>query len=147
MRARSFSIVVAVGLLLGIVWALGTEHIEARGSGIVRADGQRYSTIIPTDYGELSACAVCHQLGPNEPPRSAPSLYAIVDGRRARSPWFGYSEALRNSGGEWTREALDAYLADPVGYLPGTSKTISPIRDADRRQRIVDALAQLGHTR
>ena len=142
MRVYLYTAAVVTVLILTIVWALDSETIEDRG-GIFQADGQRYSDPGPAVQEEIASCAVCHQLNATDPPRSAPSLHRIIGAPRASSAWFGYSPALARKGGEWSRESLDEYLADPLGYLPGTSKTLSRVIDEGHRQRILDALAAL----
>lgn len=74
---------------------------------------------------------------------SAPSLWGIVGAPKARSHWFGYSHALAGQDGNWSADEIDAYLADPVGYLPGTTKTLTRVRDPDERKRIIAALQSL----
>jgi cytochrome c len=91
----------------------------------------------------LRDCAVCHRLSADGPERSAPSLWNLAGSAQASAPWFGYSPALARQRGVWTADAIDAYLADPLGHLPGTSKSLSRLRDADQRRRVLDALHAL----
>jgi cytochrome c len=140
--SRLATLAAAVLILAAIVWALGTER--ARSNAAVGSDDDlRFSTLIPSDRGALEACAVCHRIDADGPESSAPALWGIVGTARGDSPWFGYSKALAAATGPWTAADIDAYLADPVGYLPGTTKTLSQVRDADERKRIIEALQQL----
>jgi cytochrome c len=134
----------AVLILAVIAWALNSEQVASHAT--VGADAEsRFSTLVPSDQGALAACAVCHRIDAESPESSAPALWEIVGAAKGGSPWFGYSPALAAATGTWTPDDIDAYLADPVGYLPGTSKTLSQVRDAAERKRIIDALKQLQH--
>jgi cytochrome c2 len=132
----------AVLILVAIAWALGTERLHSKPTVGVEADS-RFSTLVPSDQGALAACAVCHRIDADGPESSAPALWGIVGAAKGDSPWFGYSKALAAAAGPWTAADIDAYLADPVGYLPGTAKTLSQVRDADERARIIEALQEL----
>lgn len=146
MRRSSFRFAVLAGLLVvaGAWWALRTEARLDR-SDVARADGWRYNTLVPSDHGALSDCVVCHRVDRYGPERSAPSLWGIVGAPMHRSAWFGYSQALAAREGVWDAQTIDAYLADPVGYLPGTKKTLPAIRDPEQRQRIIAALEKLSN--
>ncbi len=73
----------------------------------------------------------------------APNLWGIVGNKKARFAWYGYSQALATADGNWTEEELDAYLSDPDDYLPGTSKTLIGISDAEERAKLIDYLKTL----
>jgi cytochrome c len=75
--------------------------------------------------------------------RSAPSLWGIVGAPKARADWFSYSLALRKKGGVWSEQELDAYLAKPSGFIPGTLKVLPPIEDQVRRQQLISFLKTL----
>ena len=93
--------------------------------------------------GPANDCVVCHSIDKTGPMRSAPSLWGIVGAPKARSAWFSYSMALRNKGGVWSEEDLDAYLANPNGFIPGTLKVLPPINDPARRKQLISFLKTL----
>lgn len=93
--------------------------------------------------GPANDCIVCHSIDKNGPLRSAPSLWGIVGAPKARADWFSYSLALRKKGGVWSEDELDKYLANPSGFIPGTSKTLPPIEDAGHRQNLISFLRTL----
>ncbi len=92
-------------------------------------------------------CAACHILDSEAEPHSAPSLAGIA-GRPAASGSFDYSGALRAAGAGglfWTDAALDGFIADPAGFLPGTSMGFAGLADpADRAAVIAFIDARLG---
>lgn len=130
----------------GIVWAAGSEPRTPAG-GVVAEGDWRFTAVVPSEYEALSDCVVCHRLTPEGQDRSAPSLVGIVGAPVARSDWFAYSPALAKKDGTWTEEELARYLENPGAYLPGTFKTLSPIRDEAQRRDIVDALKRLSGAR
>ena len=77
--------------------------------------------------GETSAkkCQACHTFNKGEPNRVGPNLYGVVGRDRASAPGFNYSAAMKGKGGKWTPEEIDHFLANPRGYIPGTSMTFA----------------------
>lgn len=88
-------------------------------------------------------CVVCHSLEKGGPFRVAPNLWGIVGAEKARDrAWYAYSPALIKLGGTWTIGELNAFLADPDSFLPGTKKSIK-VEDDLEREQIIDFLSQL----
>lgn len=145
MRVVQYLYALASLALLGVggQWAMQSEARTASAGIATDAAGLRYNTAFPSAEGALARCATCHRVAPEGPERSAPPLAGILGADVAGSAWFGYSPALRAKGGAWSREALDAFLANPTAAVPGTFKTLSPIGDKAERDRIIDALAGL----
>ncbi len=143
--AHSSKIVLLASGLAALGGALWMSYLSPahRDGHLLTVDGERYNTLVPSEQGALAACAVCHRISANGAESPAPSLWGIVGAKKAASAWFGYSPALAAAQGDWTATEIDHYLADPVGYLPGTSKTLSQVRDAGERQRIIEALQKL----
>ena len=83
-------------------------------------------------------CAACHSLDRD---RVGPR-HCGVFGRRAGSvPGFAYSEAMRASGIVWNRQTLDAFIADPLGTVPGTFMGYAGIKDSEERAQLLAFLA------
>lgn len=144
MTAMKYACAVLAAAAIGLAawWAVGAAPAQPA-TDIGYRDGQRYTEVAPSDYKALADCVVCHSLSVAGPDRSAPSLVGIVGAPVARSGWFAYSPALRQKGGEWSEKALDAYLKNPTAAVPGTVKTLSPVRDEKIRREIVAALKEL----
>lgn len=90
-------------------------------------------------------CAFCHKTTRGEKHLVGPNLYAIFGQRAATVPNFPYSPAMAEAGRRglvWNDETLDAFLADPDHFIPGTSMIIStgPVRDAEHRKRVINIL-------
>jgi cytochrome c len=65
-------------------------------------------------------CQTCHSLVAGDVQRAGPSLDRIFGRKVGALAGFHYSQALKDADFAWTAEALDAWLTDPQGYLPGT---------------------------
>jgi cytochrome c len=65
-------------------------------------------------------CQACHSLVADGVQRAGPSLQRILGRKAGAMDGFPYSQALKDADFTWTAEALDAWLTDPQGYLPGT---------------------------
>lgn len=90
-------------------------------------------------------CKACHQVGEGAKNRVGPHLNAVL-GRAAGSvESFRYSKALAGKGEEgliWTAETLDAFLADPKGFVPKTKMSFKGLSSADDRAAIAAYLSQ-----
>jgi cytochrome c len=82
-------------------------------------------------------CGDCHTLDP--PSGTAPALKGVVGRKVASLTDFQYSDALKAKGGTWTEAALDAFIADPKTYAPGTVM-FAGAPDAADRKAIIDYL-------
>jgi len=89
-------------------------------------------------------CSACHSLRPNAN-MTGPSLAGIW-GRKAGSlaSFPRYSMALANSGVVWNAQTLDAWLADPAGFIPHNLMTFSGVADAKVRADLVALLHLAG---
>lgn len=75
-------------------------------------------------------CAACHNVGKAAPDRNGPNLHAVMGKRIAtNSTRFGYTGPLLAKGGVWTPERMDAWLASPARFAPGTSMRFAGVAD------------------
>ncbi len=88
-------------------------------------------------------CAACHKLeeGKNV---VGPYLYGVVGRPVASAEGFNYTDAMKEYGGDWTPERLDAYLAKPRDVVPGTSMSFAGLRKEEERINVIGYLDSLG---
>jgi cytochrome c len=91
------------------------------------------------DKGEASAkkCAACHTFGKGEPNRVGPNLYGVVGRERGSHPGFNYSAGMKAKPGKWTVEDLNAFLANPKGFVPGTSMGFAGLPRGSERADVI----------
>ncbi|HEX7237253.1 MAG TPA: c-type cytochrome [Gammaproteobacteria bacterium] len=89
--------------------------------------------------GELLglACAACHHFRAEEGTLIGPPLHGIFGRRAASVEGFNYSPALRESGLVWTPRSLEAWLANPAGFVEGTTMPFTGYRSAEDRRDLI----------
>ena len=85
-----------------------------------------------------AGCDACHFEGSIV----APSLKGVAGRRIAGVGRYAYSTALKAKAGTWTDANLDAFLADPQGFAPGT-EMLAPGTDEPERLAIIAYLKTL----
>jgi cytochrome c len=89
--------------------------------------------------GELLglACAACHRFKAEEGALIGPPLQGVFGRPAASIAGFDYSPALRASGLVWTPRSLEAWLANPAGFVEGTTMAFTGYRSADDRRDLI----------
>lgn len=105
----------------------------------------------PSDEAALVAgerayqkCYSCHSLEGPDPSTQGPSLKGIVGGTVAAERGFVYSSAMRGYAARqprWTREALDAFIADPQALVPNNDMGFFGIANAEERGALIAYLS------
>lgn len=85
------------------------------------------------------ACARCHGLE-REGTILGPPLRDVIGSRVASDRSFEYSPALKQLGGTWTEQRLDAFLKNPSAVVPGTRMAFEGIADSTRRKALISYL-------
>lgn len=138
-------ILIAAVVVGGVLWVIDPVHgLFSLMAGPASAEENHRYAIRPAGWdGPAGSCVVCHSLEKDGPLKVAPNLWGIVGAPKARAKGYGYSLALAQAGGVWTREDLDKYLTNPDALLPGTKKTIIGLPDPKERTEIIAYLATL----
>ena len=94
-------------------------------------------------------CFACHSVVAGEDKLPGPNLRGVVGRRAGTQPGFRFSPVLIEAGARglvWTRATLDAYLADPERFLPGTEMAMPGLREPVDRRDAIDYLEKSGPT-
>jgi len=82
-------------------------------------------------------CASCHQLGDGTKHGVGPDLAHVLQRSVASVSGYQYSTAMRQAGGDWTAERLEAFLRDPQAFAPGTAMPSISIPDPRDRAALI----------
>jgi cytochrome c2 len=90
-------------------------------------------------------CSACHTLADDSGDIAGPNLWEVFEREAGSRESFAYSAALAGADFQWSPDRLDAWLADPQGYLPGNIMGIpEPVPEADRLALISFLLIETG---
>jgi cytochrome c len=90
-------------------------------------------------------CKACHAVGEGARNRVGPHLNGLFGRTAGGAEGFRYSSAMGDKGAAglvWTPETLDAFLADPKGYVPKTKMSFRGLDDAEDRAAVAAYLSQ-----
>ncbi|RVT41779.1 c-type cytochrome [Sphingobium algorifonticola] len=124
------------------------EGVEAEG-GAGADEGPGIATLLASAdvaAGEkvFGKCAACHTVNQGGANGIGPNLYGIVGKPHASIAGFAYSDALKSVSGNWTFEALDAWLKSPRAYADGTKMTFAGLGNGVDRANVIAYLNAQG---
>lgn len=105
--------------------------------------------------GEMSAedgmkvakkCAACHSFDEGGKNKVGPPLWGILNRMAGAGEGFKYSAAMKafgENGGAWDYAALDSFLADPKGKIPGIKMSFAGLKKEKDRAAILAYLRTL----
>ena len=111
-------------------------------SAAVEAVAEDITTLLATADAAAGAkvfkkCASCHSTDNGGKNKVGPNLWNIVGGAKASVSGFSYSGVLSGLGGSWSYAELDAFLASPKEYAPGTKMSFKGISKPAKRAALI----------
>ncbi len=92
----------------------------------------------------FARCAACHDLNTGATVLG-PSLKGIVGRKAGAIAGYAYSPALRGADLVWSPANLDAYIASPTRFVPGTQMAFAGLPDAKDRADLIAWLQTATH--
>ena len=86
-------------------------------------------------------CKACHVID-KEKNRLGPHLVGVFGREAGAVDGFKYSKAMMESGITWDEATLDAYLADPKGYVPKNKMAFVGLKKEDDRANVIAYLKE-----
>ena len=87
-------------------------------------------------------CRACHSLERNVKDAVGPDLHGVFGRKAASLEDFRYSPALKRSGITWSKETIDAYVADPQKAIPQNRMPYAGMPDARDRADLIAYLLE-----
>jgi cytochrome c len=111
-----------------------------------KADEKALLAELPAPYSSASAsrgqaafkaCISCHTLSRTGQKLNGPNLHRIFGRKAGTRENFAYSAAMKQADFTWDAAKLDAWIADPTAFLPGTTMAVPGVADAQTRADLV----------
>ena len=107
------------------------------GSATAAATGFNFTKIaelLPKANADAGAdtfkkCAACHTDAKGAPNKVGPNLWGVIGRPVGQSAGFAYSDAVKAKGGNWTWDALAAYVYNPRDNIPGNKMAFAGVTD------------------
>lgn len=145
MSPSKIFIVVAGSVMLCVIATLllwpGQDDDERPDPGATKSLTERLVTGDASQAsGLIGRCQRCHTIEKGGRALAGPNLWNIVNRRAAAIPTPTYSGAMRKRGRDghlWDFASLDAFLAAPRTYLPGTTMNYSGVKHTQDRANLI----------
>lgn len=90
------------------------------------------------------ACGACHSFEEGGPNKVGPNLWNILNENHASVDDYAYSDALKGmSDKPWSYEEIDAFLANPKEYAPGTKMSFAGVKSPEDRAKLIAYLRSM----
>ncbi|HET6522080.1 MAG TPA: cytochrome c family protein [Geminicoccaceae bacterium] len=86
-------------------------------------------------------CKACHVVDATTN-RVGPHLVGLFGRHAGEVEGFNYSDAMKNADIVWDEETIDAYLADPRGYIAGNKMAFPGLKKEEERADVIAYLKE-----
>lgn len=107
------------------------------------------ATLLPTADAAKGAevfkkCAACHTINQGGANGIGPNLWGALGKPHGHVAGFAYSDALKGVAGNWDFAGMDAWLASPRKYAPGTKMTFAGLSKPEDRANLIVYMNEQG---
>lgn len=85
-------------------------------------------------------CKVCHTSDNGGKNMIGPNLWNVVGRAKGGADGFSYSSAMKESGGDWSYEDLDAFLKKPSDFMAKTKMKFAGLKKSNDRAAVITLL-------
>ena len=107
------------------------RHMVIAAVVMAASTGATWAQDVDAGATVFKQCAVCHKIGPGATKFVGPELNGL-DGRKAGSTDYSYSDAMKNSGITWDEATFKEYIMAPKTKVPDTKMTFPGITDTKK---------------
>ena len=86
---------------------------------------------------QVTKCKSCHTVSKSGKHKIGPALWDIIGRKMGTFATYKYSKALKNKDKTWGYEELNAFLANPKGYMKGTKMVFSGVKNTTDRANLI----------
>ena len=115
------------------------EPVSPLAALLARADPERGKNV-------AKKCVACHTVNRGGKKKLGPNLWGVVGAKQAAREGFKYSRAFAGLDGAWGYAELDAFLASPKTYAPGTRMGFPGVKKPADRADLIAYLRTLADT-
>lgn len=108
----------------------GAAAVEPIANRLAKAD-------LAKGQASFAKCSACHSITQGGANGVGPNLWDSMGKPHGHVAGFAYSDALKAVPGNWTFEAMDAWLASPRKYAAGTKMTFAGLSDPQERANVI----------
>ena len=110
---------------------------------LIQSAGAACAQDLAAGEASYKKCQFCHEVGENAKTKLGPPLNGL-DGRKAATSDFSYSDGLKNSGLTWDEETFREYVKDPRAKITDTKMVFPGIKDENEIGALWAYLKQFG---
>jgi cytochrome c len=119
-------------------YAIQGVETGAEGSAAVDMGTMMASADMSKGEAVFKKCVACHTINQGGANGIGPNLWATLgEGIGQGKAGYAFSDALKSKGGNWTFETMDAWLANPKKFAPGTKMTFAGLGNPEERANLL----------